>query len=353
MNRVVIPKSTYIIIDDVGWWSGTDGSAYGEPYRTGIDRPHSVSDYIALDTFAKKLGVKPQVALIVGEWDRYNRLKNVPCSNWMLSDWDNSKNVGKHLDEAMEVLNQGNLCVAIHGLCHEYWEEKNKFTRAEFGFDRDQSIIKAHLDAFYQILEDNGFKGKIKAYVPPAFYHTPFEITKILYIYGIRYMSTVFRTMRYEGKKDRYILENGIINCDRANGFEYWYSIDTTPPEEIRLGFCGLHWPNLLHPDPNRYPETIERWVNHYNRYKEEFGAILAKDEEEGHWQTVYEKDARVNIKEQGITVTLPNTIKYQGGFYLHSDRELAIKPVRKAAYFYEYYIDSSKADGSLIKWKK
>ena len=31
-----IPLPIQVVIDDVGWWSGKDGSLYQEPYRTGI-----------------------------------------------------------------------------------------------------------------------------------------------------------------------------------------------------------------------------------------------------------------------------------------------------------------------------
>ncbi len=35
-----IPMPLQVVIDDVGWWSGEDGSERQEPYRTGIDRRH-------------------------------------------------------------------------------------------------------------------------------------------------------------------------------------------------------------------------------------------------------------------------------------------------------------------------
>ena len=41
----VIPKPIQVVIDDVGWWSGKDGSKYQEPYRTGINRNHVLPDF--------------------------------------------------------------------------------------------------------------------------------------------------------------------------------------------------------------------------------------------------------------------------------------------------------------------
>jgi hypothetical protein len=38
--KVLIPVPMQVVIDDVGWWSGEDGSKGQEPYRTGISRNH-------------------------------------------------------------------------------------------------------------------------------------------------------------------------------------------------------------------------------------------------------------------------------------------------------------------------
>ena len=38
--HVHIPMRVQVVIDDVAWWSGKDGSELQEPYRTGINRDH-------------------------------------------------------------------------------------------------------------------------------------------------------------------------------------------------------------------------------------------------------------------------------------------------------------------------
>ncbi len=67
---VIIPRPIQVVIDDVGWWSGEDGSEWQEPYRTGINRNHVVADYKAIVALGKALGIRPQAATILGEWDR-------------------------------------------------------------------------------------------------------------------------------------------------------------------------------------------------------------------------------------------------------------------------------------------
>ena len=101
---VMIPMPIQIVIDDVGWWSGEDGSGRQEPYRTGINRNHVPADYRAIADLGKKLGVRPQAATILCEWDRENILRNVPTSTWMREKWDNTKWVGPWLDEAAEII---------------------------------------------------------------------------------------------------------------------------------------------------------------------------------------------------------------------------------------------------------
>ena len=93
-----IPLPIQVVIDDVGWWSGKDGSLYQEPYRTGINRNHVIADYKAIIDLGKALGIRPQAATVLGEWDRENILRNVPHSTWMGEKWDNSKWVGPWLE---------------------------------------------------------------------------------------------------------------------------------------------------------------------------------------------------------------------------------------------------------------
>lgn len=350
MEKVIIPRPTYIVIDDVGWWQGTDGSAWGEPYRTGLKRRHCVADYAALDQLARKLDIRPQVAFVAGEWDRRNLLRQVPNSNWQLSAWDNSKNMGKHLDEAMEVINAGNLCLAIHGLCHEYWDEPGQPSRCEFGYERDLAIIRQHLDAYFTILEDNGYKGRIQAYVPPGFRHKVGWETGLMKQYGARYMSTTFTNMQTEQPADRCIVEEGVINCDRVVNPIKWYEVNAMPPQEINKGFFGLHWPNLLHINPAENNVTIQRWVDHFNRYRQIFGIILAQDEDEGHQQAYYEKYAHLSVAPEGVRISFDSQdCVTDRDLILQSTRRLKAREVRKTDSFYEYQIDPVAE--TFIRW--
>lgn len=82
-DNASIPVPIQVVIDDVGWWSGRDGSQQQEPFRTGIDRNHTIADYEAIVKLGRTLGIRPQAAMVLCEWDRENILRELPESTWM------------------------------------------------------------------------------------------------------------------------------------------------------------------------------------------------------------------------------------------------------------------------------
>src|SRR4030042_2104942 len=66
--KVFLPIPVQVVIDDVGWWSGEDGSKRQEPYRTGINRNPVPADYQAIADLGSALGIRPQAAFILCEW---------------------------------------------------------------------------------------------------------------------------------------------------------------------------------------------------------------------------------------------------------------------------------------------
>ena len=174
--NVTIPMPIQIVIDDVGWWSGEDGNERQEPYRTGISRNHVPADYQAIVDLGIKLGVRPQAATILCEWDRENILRNLPTSTWMREKWDNSKWVGAWLDEAADIIrnNQNHYELTMHGVGHEYWQDEN-FTRAEWadrsGQMRPLDQVELHLDYFAKLMDQNQLGPFPTSFVPTAFLH--------------------------------------------------------------------------------------------------------------------------------------------------------------------------------------
>ena len=178
-----------------------------EPYRTGINRNHVPADYQAIADLGQTLGIRPQAAFILCEWDKENILRQLPTSTWMGEKWDNSKWVGPWLEEAAEIIrnNQDYLEITIHGVGHEYWEE-GSFTRAEWtdsnGQMRPRDQVELHLDYFGKLMDQHNLGPFPKSFVPAAFRHSfgPSEgrevgLAEILKKWGVNYINTPFSSM--------------------------------------------------------------------------------------------------------------------------------------------------------------
>ena len=64
--KVFIPMPLQVVIDDVGWWSGEDGSTRQEPYRTGINRNHVPAAF--RHSFGPSSGRDESLSEILKKW---------------------------------------------------------------------------------------------------------------------------------------------------------------------------------------------------------------------------------------------------------------------------------------------
>lgn len=78
---ITIPMPLFVIIEDVGWWSGTDGSARNQPFRTAMGRRHVPEDDEAIAALGRALGIRPLAARVRCEWDRENILAELLASS--------------------------------------------------------------------------------------------------------------------------------------------------------------------------------------------------------------------------------------------------------------------------------
>ncbi len=269
--EVFLPMPVFPLVEDVGWWQGEDGSGKQQPYRNAFPRRHCLADYQALVRFGKRIGVRIGLGMVLGEWDRYNVLKNVPGATWMGRAWDNRTNQGPWLEEAAGYLrsNPDVLELGLHGLCHEFWNE-GKMERSEFhdqdGRMRSPQVIRAHLDAFASILEHNGFSEFPRLFVPPALNHSfgngQESIQALLHGYGIRYLATRFARARQfvPPRHEKMTWECGVGLLERGLSPVPWYASASTPLWDFSGPILPLHWGNLLHVDPQRNVDVVDSW---------------------------------------------------------------------------------------------
>lgn len=310
-----IPMPIQVVIDDVGWWSGKDGSEYQEPYRTGISRNHAPADYQAIVDLGKALGTRPQAAMVMGEWDKQNILRKVPHSTWMADSWDNSQLVGPWLEETADIINKNkdNFEITVHGLGHEWWTD-GKFTRAEWADDdgvmRPKEILVQHLDAYAEIMHHNNLGELPISFVPNAFRHS-FGVTKgndislaqLLADRGFTYINTPFSSM-FNSAAAQYGffgVDSGIMTVDRGADFLDWDVIDGYPEGEITGSTCGMHWPNMLHENPKRNSEVVARWVELLAPYNQKQETMLAKNSVEFQQQLAHNKLTKAKVAGNAI----------------------------------------------------
>ncbi len=304
-----------VVIDDVGWWSGHDGSKQQEPYRTGIPRNHVPEDYEAIVRLGRLLGIRPQAAMILCEWDRKNILRRLPTSTWMGSNWDNSRWVGPWLDKAAHIIrsNADHFEVTMHGVGHEYWAD-GKFTRAEWadsnGTMRPIDQVEAHLDNFEALLNQNHLGPLPVSFVPTAFLHGfgptdgyKVSLAELLNKRGIVYINTPFESMQNRSAVSHGVFgfDAGVITIDRGEDLMEWSDFGKTPTGKAHGPTCGMHWPNLLHPSPERNSEIVDAWVRALQPLNAAMGTLLAANSESFRTQLVHHVCTQLAMTDDSI----------------------------------------------------
>lgn len=322
--RAIVPMPIQVVIDDVGWWSGEDGNEQQEPFRTGIKRNHVPADYQAIVDLGAKLGVRPQAATILCEWDRENILRDVPTTTWMREKWDNSKWVGPWLDEAADIIrnNQKHYELTLHGVGHEYWGD-DSFTRAEWA-DRDGTMrpldqVELHLDYYGKLLDQNQLGPFPTAFVPTAFLHGfgltgdhKISMAAVLKKRGVNYINTPFNNM-YNAKGAQYGffgIDAEVMTVDRGRDVLGWNIIGEKPDRMLKGPTCGMHWPNLLHEDPQRNAEIVDAWVDFLKPYNSKPETLLAPDSSSFLTQLIHHTNTKLEVRESDIKIDFTETDK-------------------------------------------
>jgi hypothetical protein len=311
----IIPMPIQVVIDDVGWWSGRDGSQDQEPYRTGIPRNHVPEDYDAIVQFGSALDIRPQAAMVLCEWDKKNILRKLPTSTWMGSNWDNTKWIGPWMEKAADIIrrNRAYFELTLHGVGHEFWMN-GKFTRAEWadtqGVMRPADQVESHLDAFEALLNQHQLGPMPSSFVPTAFLHgfgpanqPKMSIANILSRRGINYINTPFESMRNrEAAEERVFgFDEGVMTIDRGHDLLNWNIIGQSPTGELRGPTCGMHWANLLHTDPARNSEIVDGWVKLLQPFKDSPDRWLAANSESFRSQLIHHTWAKLYPTERGF----------------------------------------------------
>lgn len=309
--NVAIPIAIQFVLDDVGWWCGRDGSEENEPFRSGINRNHVVEDYEAIALLGRKLNMKPQAAMILSEWDTTRSLKSLPTSHWMGDKWHNPWPI-EPMRHAADVLRANADCLelTLHGIGHEYWPPENPtaFSRAEWadvetGEPRPREHVLGVLEAFHRLLEQHNLGPFPRSFIPCAFAHGfDNDVAGYLHDSGVRYISTPFSTMfnREQTQDEMFGIEHGVLTVDRGADRYRFNTMDPRPDFPVKGAIVGTHWPNILHPDPARNGEVVDRWVNMLKPYNDRLDTMLAADTASCWTQLVYHRKTKLTPRDDG-----------------------------------------------------
>ncbi len=321
-----IPRPFAIAIDDLGWMDGENEGYLGKgPYRVGIKRKMDISDYEAVISLAKKVGVRLQGLFILGELDRENVARNIPTITPTQTVWKDTKSSLQI--EVMDLVksHSANLEFGLHGVGHEYWPDDSGFFKRAEWYNLDdkkpwpEQSIRTHLDCFVKIMaqyemtavHNHSFP---KTFVPCAYsyYWNPspsfgeYSMGAILKEYGVRYANTDFTMIPECSPPIDGGFDQGVHVMNRFNYGNLWHMIGQLPMIPIKYqntDFIETHWPNLLAQDTFLQEEVTQKWVDYYREVNNHPKRYCSKNTAQHHSQFLYCKYTKLTKKEHSIVI--------------------------------------------------
>ena len=107
-------------------------------------------------------------------------------------------------------------------------------------------------------------------------------------------------------------VDSGVMTVDRGHDLLDWNVISTKPEGALKGPTCGMHWPNLLHENPERNHEIVDSWVKLLRPYDDRPDTILAENSILFQKQLIHYKLTRVSVKERSIDLDFSKTDELQ-----------------------------------------
>ena len=287
MIQLHIPMPLLVCVDDVGWWSGKDGAAVNQPFRTGMKRDHGIEDYEALIALASSLDMKIPTGFILCEWDRTGFLKQLPSATWMGNQWQGSLKRLAEKEKAASMLRgaESFLEPALHGIGHEFWID-GRMDRTEFhtasGKMRDADEVEKHLEFFFRLLDQYGFNFNVQLFIPPALNHSfgDGKFQRIARSFGIRYVTLVFDRARCLAQPQMPGVgwEEGVVLLDRGSSAVHWNQTSPKPEFDFNRPVLTLHWANILADNPLNNMAVVKAWADFIQTGARKNGMLLVRD---------------------------------------------------------------------------
>ena len=339
MQNIMIPEPLQICMDDVGWHNGSDDRPNGGSARSAMPRRHCAEDYAAVEKLGEKLRMRINCGFVLGEWDPDNRLRGVPHATKYGSRWDNAAFLDRDETERCAALLRSSawIDIAVHGLLHNHYRAGFPYSNTDYYYRdngrlcmAEEAEIRCRLDTFFSLLREYRIDLPVNSFIPPNFVYRWGEIARILADYGILYVSTPFGDDDMEmqpgqPKPERVGIDGSLIVTDRNFCRISWKETASDPGNlPVTGGIFGVHWPNLLHPDPARHGEVIDTWVSYFRRCADTFGIVLSRDMADCATQSLYCRYAVCRREKDTLTVdasALPHAPGRKNAFRISARR--------------------------------
>ena len=113
------------------------------------------------------------------------------------------------------------------------------------------------------------------------------------------------------------------MTVDRGEDLLHWDDFGKKPGGVLTGPTCGLHWPNLLHPDPGRNSEVVDSWVKLLKPYNDKPETMLARNSSSFRNQLVHHVCTKVQNCGDQIDIDFLETNKMKDQL---SNNKLTVK---------------------------
>ncbi len=338
LNDIKIPVAIQFCFDDVGWYDGRDLRSVSKASRSGIPRNHAIEDYVMLHEFGKALGQKILTPLCLADWDKDNLLRGEVGITHDPYGWDVASKIDmEHHEQARDILNGSEFIEpCIHGLLHGvYGEDGSLITEREYfkvvELEGEKKLVlnspedfNNRIRLFFEIYRSWGFTKNIRTFVSPCGFRGADEdmildLAARLEALGVKYWANL--GFSFSGSLGTY-LDIAVMKKGGSYTAEGktppWEGYDIDP--ELLLPFVseknymgtnivGMHWTNLLRLNPKRNLENLPLWIDYFNRERETFGTMIARDVEFSATQQFYNLYSKTEIVGDKLVIDVSDVM--------------------------------------------
>ncbi|MBT4817529.1 MAG: hypothetical protein HON70_17630 [Lentisphaerae bacterium] len=322
MCNPYIPKAVQLVIDDVGRREGI--KARGSMYRRPpvIDRQTVLRDYETIADIGAVVGMSPQTAVELCDWDRDNVCAHYPTTQWQGEGWDNSAVYGDWVGGVCRLYTEraDDIEFTVHGVAHDYWIDGEPFP-GEWVDSRDGEPwpdAEDHLACFKAIMAQHGLDRDLPTPFPESFVACYFQYClrdgdprstgALMARHGVRYASNPFREPWREhspASAGDGVFDSGLLLLERHMVGVNHAQVATVPDRLPNTSICGMHWGNMLAAEVADNDAVAERWIAYLREIDAASGLVLARNSEHCWSQWVYHSFAEVSESERGCSIDL------------------------------------------------